>query len=77
MRVSGDAKAMGEGKIVPPKYHQSNRQFWPKTMNFASKLILIQFSDDLGRFEGDLMYIHRYIHTLFYTMQNHLKSPIF
>ena len=37
--------------------------FWPKTTNLTSKMIYIQFHDDLNRFEDDSIYIHRYIHT--------------
>ena len=33
--------------------------FWHKTTNLASKLIYIEFPDDLNRFEDDAMYLHR------------------
>ena len=37
--------------------------FWPKTANFTSKFIKIEFPNDSNRFEARTMYLHRYILT--------------
>ena len=56
--------------------------FWPKTTNLTSKIIIIQFPDDLDRFEVHSMYLHRHINTyirccLFCNIENNVCMYVY
>ena len=46
----------------PTSFTSQIVDFWPKATSLTSKFMYIQLPVDLVWFEGDAIYIHRYIH---------------